>query len=119
MYRPQFPFPPPPDGCHYESFVYAFDESNTPALAGLNLAAGETVLHIPLLLDEDADFIWFGVKVDPSALGIRIETPWTDPLQDDFTPATLWADPASITPLDAPVECPAGAILSLSLKNLG
>jgi len=117
-YRPQFPLPEPPEGCRYESFVYCYDESNTPALVGLNLAAGETVLHIPLHLDDDADFIWLGTKLDSSSLGVLFETPWTEPASSDFMPATLFAGNIVPTVVETGVECPAGAVISLSLKNL-
>ncbi len=98
--------------------MYCYDESNTPALVGLNLAAGESILHIPLHLDDDADFLWLGVKLDPSELGVLFETPWTEPSSNGFVAATLYAGNIVPTPLEAPIDCPAGAVISLSLKNL-
>ncbi len=118
-YRPQFALPAPPPGCRYESFVYCFDESNCPALVNLNLAAGESVLHIPLHLDDDAEFLWFATKVDASPLGIYIETPWTEPIMSDYEPATQFAETDNTpSPLEPYVHCPAGSLISLSLKNL-
>ncbi len=117
-YRPQFPLPGAPEGCTYEEFIYVFDQSNVPALAGLNLASGQVLLHIPLLLDDDADFLWLGTKLSDSPLGIRFETPWTEPLSDDFVPCVLYAGSLVPTMVEPLVECPAGGVISLSLKNV-
>ena len=60
-YRPQFAFPTDP-GCRDEDFVYYFDGSNVPLLAG-GIAAGQQIDYIPLPLDQDAPFYWRGWKV--------------------------------------------------------
>ncbi len=117
-FRSQFVLPGAPGGCLYEEFVYTFDASNCPALVGLALAPGESVLHIPLKLDDDADFLWLGTKVDHTSLGVKMETPWTEPLSDDFVPALLFASNLIPTVVEAAVECPAGSVISLSLKNV-
>lgn len=117
-YRPQFAIDAEKRGCILEEFVYVFDLSNTPSLNGLNLGPGQSLIHIPLKLDDDADFVWWGTKIDPVSLGVLFETPWTEPLMDDYTPATLYAGNIVPTPMEAPIECPAGSVISLSLKNL-
>ncbi len=117
-YRPQFAMPNAPEGCTYQEFIYAFDASNCPALAALNLTPGQELLHVPLKLEDDADFIWLGVKVEGTTLGILLQTPWTDPLSDGYTPAELFAGNIVPTPLESSVFCPAGAVISLSVKNL-
>ena len=118
-YRPQFALPPAPEGCTYEEFIYAFDDSNTPALIDIsNLPSGEQIIHIPLHLDGDADFLWLGTKIDGTTLGVKFETPWTEPLSDDYVPATLYAGNIVPTVVEAAVECPAGSVISLSVKNL-
>lgn len=117
-YRPQFAYPDAPEGCLDEEFIYVFDSSNVPVLGSLSLGPGDSVLHIPLPLDDDADFLWMGTKIDGTSLGIQFETPWTEPLSDTFVPAVLFAGEQVPTVLEAAILCPAGSIISLSLKNL-
>ena len=60
-YRPQFAYATPP-GCRDEDFVYYFDGSNVPLLAG-GIAPGVEIDYIPLPLDQDAPFYWRGWKL--------------------------------------------------------
>ena len=118
-YRPQFAMSRAPEGFTYQEFIYSFDGSNIPALASLSLAPGDELIHIPLKLDNDADFIWLGTKIDGTALGVKFETPWTEPLTDGYCPAPLLAgrhDPYG-GGWNPRCFCPAGSVISLSLKK--
>lgn len=122
-HRPQFAMPGPPPPCGYEAIIYVFDGTNTPALNGIGaLNAGDELQNVPLKLNADEEFIWLGVKlagVSGSVLAVKFQTPWTDPLMDDYTPVDLYAGNVVPTPLEAGVYCPTGSALTVSIKNLG
>ena len=128
IYRPQFAYPTP-RGYRDEQFHYAFDLSNVPQLAKTSIAAGAFLQNIPLPLQQDAAFLWNSITVsgansaDPVIAG-RFRDPYGNYLSDDFVPFDLYCHPAGgpvIGTLDCPwepaIECPAGAIIWLDLKN--
>jgi len=118
MYRPQFPFCPPPEGMAWYPVIYAFDTTNTPALL-VSLASGEETNDIPLLLDSDADFYWCATKMEGNHdLQVRLKIPFTNPLMDDFVPPEVYADsvqPTTFDPLG--LFCPKGSAILIALKR--
>ncbi len=102
----------------WESFIYAFDPINVPALDGISLSPGQELQHIPLVLESDADFLLCAVKISGTTLQVKLETAWTDPLMDDFLPPSLYASDVFETALEAPIHCPAGSVISLSLRGI-
>ena len=68
-YRPQFAYPPPPDGFVDEDFEYVFSAANTPAIAG-GILPGQQVLDVSLLLEKGAEYRIRSLEViDPSGAG--------------------------------------------------
>ncbi len=100
MNRPQFAYSTPP-GCRDEDFVYFFDGSNTPALN--QDVSGQTILNVPLVLEQDAPFYWRGIKLglrEPSVpsyvlpnLSVQFRDCYENNLSDDLVPATQYGFP--------------------------
>jgi hypothetical protein len=128
IYRPQYAYGTPP-GYRDEQFHYAFDQSNVPALSKGNLAAAALSQNIPLPLQQDAAFIWRALEceginnADP-VVAVRFRDPYGNYLSDDFVPLDLYVrSPGLVVAGDLPViwepaiECPAGGIIWLDIKN--
>lgn len=126
MYRPEFAFPTP-EGYVDEVFTYYFDATNTPAL-NRTFASGEQSLNIPLLMQQDAPFIWLATLIDDpdNVLGVQFQDPNRNFLSDSFVPVNLSYAGCSPTPgvpgnncvTQDPVVCPAGSVIYLNVKNL-
>lgn len=134
MYRPQFPYVTE-SGCRYEDFVYYFDGSNVPMLN--TSISGKRIENIPLPLEQDAPFLWRGVKVGatrvlssgvPSAylspnFNVRLRDCYDNDLSDDYVPATqygfaenpltfsssLLTGPPAV--LEPEIYCPPGGVI--------
>jgi hypothetical protein len=128
IYRPQYAYPTP-RGFTDEQFSYTFDQSNTPFLNSGNLASGSFIQNIPLPLDRDAAFLWRGFTIlgvndtDP-VMAVRFRDAAGNYLSDDFVPIDLYARPlglaivGTLTVIWEPqIECPAGGMLWVDLKN--
>src|SRR5512143_2645119 len=117
MYRPQFPFCPPPEDYRWEPVVYSFDPTNTPELS-LSLVAGNQTDGIPLLLDSDADFYWCATRMVTDGLDVQLLDPFTSPLMDDLLPSPLYADAAIPTVMEPlGTFCPKGSPIWVKLKH--
>ena len=125
MYRPQVPYLTPPQ---YEDhdFVHYFDQLNTNLLnSALSLAAGGSILGIPLILQSDAPFFWRGVKINgPSNFAVRFRDPYWNYMSDDFVPLPLDyspREPAAVgsNPLVLEdIRCPAGSVILVDVKRI-
>ena len=128
VYRPQYAYPTPP-GYRDEQFHYGFDQSNTPALNIGNLAAAALSQNIPLPLQQDAAFIWravtiSGINLTDPKVSVRFRDPYGNYLSDDFVLIDLYMRGPGLAvvgdyciALEPAVECPAGAIIWLDIKN--
>jgi hypothetical protein len=90
LYRPQFPYSSIPD-CREEQFHYFYDSTNVAAL-GTSIAAGASLLNIPLPLQPDAAFLWRGFKAGSSGLSIRLKDPYGNYLSPCPVPIELYGD---------------------------
>lgn len=123
-YRPQYAYPEPPPGWAEEDFVYYFDSTNTPALAGLT--ANNPVLKIPLQMQADAEFRLRGIQISGNVgnLYIRLYDAYGGELAQALAEADrMYAGtengPNPIGRLPVPFEpeipCPAGGFLLIDL----
>jgi|FreactTroBogLake_1042271.scaffolds.fasta_scaffold47629_2 hypothetical protein len=123
-YRPQYAYPDPPDGQAEEDFVYYFDQTNTPALAGLT--NNNPVLRIPLQLQADAPFILRGIQVSGNLGNVLVrlwdanDNPLSQTLQEvDRMYAGSENGIPPIGKLPVPFEpempCPAGGFLQIDV----
>lgn len=135
MYRPQFPYPTP-EGCRDEEFVYFFDGDNTPLLN--QSVAGQQILNIPLVLQQDASFFWRGIKLGlydslisayafPN-VDVQFQDCYQNMLSDDFVPASHYGfpmNPLSFNSslltgppfiLEPEIYCPPGGYILLFLQ---
>jgi hypothetical protein len=122
IYRPQFAYAPV-QGCLPEQFSYTFDSTNVAQL-GVAIPANSQVLSIPLVLQPDAPFSWRGFKFDQSSLSMRLQDPWGNFLENDFTLIDLYTaaqgnDAVGALPAvwEPSIECPAGAVIRISFNN--
>ena len=128
MYRPQFPYPPPPKGCEDIDCRYAFDQTNVAALAG-TIAANSFFQYIPLQLDQDADFFLRGIRIAATSLLLGLFDPGGHPL---LLPSTAGAPPViendlwfefdggPLITLESDnwgIYCPAGSAFALNMQN--
>ena len=127
-YRPQFVYPPPPEGWRDEDFEYSFDLSNLPAFQ-LVLGLGAQINDIVLQLDRDAEFRWRAIQVSNpgSQLGLRFQTPDGTFLQNDYAPMENFSgfpgasggipggEPVALEP---EVVCPPGSVILLDVEVL-
>ena len=127
-HRPQFAYPPAPEGFQDEEFCYWFDFSNMPAFQSV-LGAGEEILNMVMPTERDAEFRWRAIQVSNpgSFLGLRFRTPDGVYLADDYAPMEDFSgfpgasggipggDPVALEP---EIVCPAGCVLLLDCKNL-
>ncbi len=133
MYRPQYAFPAPPDGCLDQRFHYAYDQSNCPTLASGTLAAGAHTGRIPLQTDYDAPFYLLAIQQQTCGLQLRLEGPYADPLSDsgNTIESTNYEYPALYSDTDGGglvvlegdavpeggIYCPRGGVFNLYLNN--
>lgn len=128
MYRPQLAYPTPP-GYQDLDFVYAFDSTNTPALSG-TLAVGQSQLSgIPLLLQQDAPFLWRATRVNsPNATSSSLSIQFKDcngnyladsPVQCNlsYSPAGLFTTGLLSVVQEPEIVCPPGGIITVYLSN--
>lgn len=126
MYRPQFPFATPPR-FQDKDFVHYFDQTNTPQLNNaLSLAAGQSILAIPLQLQGDAPFTLRGIKINgPANYAVKLRDPYGNYLSDDWVPLALdYApnEPASygsnVVEFEPEIRCPAGSIVLVDVLRV-
>ncbi len=128
MYRPQFPYPKSPAQCEDERCHYSFDSTNTPRFAGL-IPGNTTYTKVPLVLDQDADFLIRGIQISPTTLLIGIEDTWRHPIifptatgLPPVLQAPLWGqtDGAGIVTMESDnwgIYCPAAGCLLAYVQN--
>jgi hypothetical protein len=127
-YRPQFPYPPAPEGWVDEEFEYYFDVSILPVFQ-VPILPGQEIVGIVLQTQPDAEFRWRGVQVlNPGTFfGLRFRTPDGTYMQDDYAPmetfsgfpgATAGMPGGEPVALESEVICPAGCVVRLDVKNL-
>ena len=126
MYRPQFPNSVPP-GYQDKEFVHYFDQTNTPQLNNaLSLAAGATLLQIPLQLQGDAPFTLRGIVVNgPGNFALRFKDPYGNYLSDDFIPIPLRDGleetsvfGQNVVEFEPEIPCPLGSIVFVDVKRI-
>lgn len=125
-YRPQFPFSTPPQ-FQDKDFVHYFDQTNTPQLnSALSLAAGGTILAIPLQLQGDAPFSLRGIKINgPSNYAVRLRDPYGNYLSDDWVNLPLEYAPnepavfgSNVVEFEPEIRCPAGCVLLVDVLRV-
>jgi hypothetical protein len=122
-YRPQFAYPPTPQGVKDDFFSYSFDYTNTPGLANA-VPANNTVLDIPLPLQTDALFLCRAMRFSPVNLGVIVRDTFGRPLQDNYVPINLCYSPSGIAIagfLPVAIEdeelCAPGGVFLLNFQN--
>ena len=128
-YRPQFAYPPAPEGWEDQDFEYWFDLSNLPAFQVV-LTPGQSIEGIALQLERDAEYRWRGLEasdVAGSFLGLRFRTPDGTYMADDYAPVENFNSfPAGVPGLpgsepvafEPEIVCPPGAVVLLDVKNM-
>jgi hypothetical protein len=126
MYRPQFPFPVP-DQFQDKDFVHYFDQTNTPRLNdALSLAAGATIIGIPLQLQGDAPFNLRAIEINgPNNYAVRLRDPYGNYLSDDYIPIPLDYGPeetagygSNVVEFEPELKCPAGSVILVDVKRV-
>lgn len=124
-FRPQFPWKTP-EGWQDEEFVQYFDPTNTPGLS-TSLAAGQSALGIPLLLEPGIEYHIRGIEIASAASdvnGVRLKDPWGNYLSDDFVPAGAYSGGQESAPgglpvvIEGEIVCPPGGTFTVDIKNL-
>lgn len=125
-YRPQFAYPAPPNSCRDQNCMYSFDGSNTPSF--ISVAANDPGTNkIPLILDQDADFLIRAIRITPSSLRVVLEDCFLhilvnqDPANECLNPQ-FWSqsDGAGLVALESDnwgIWCPAGGVLIAYVQN--
>jgi len=132
-YRPQYAYPKAPRGYKDQDFAYYFSSVGNPAL-GQNIAAGALITNIPLQLDRDiyldepVPFLWRATKVLTNQTGLAVQFAGPDGtlLSNDFEAVGLSYAPGGASPIvglssvpnERGIECPLGAVILVSLKNI-
>lgn len=131
-YRPQFAYPPPPEGFIDEDFEYVFSAANTPVIAG-GLLPGQMILNVSLPLEMGPEYRIRSLEViDPSgAGGFRFRDALGTLLSETgaFVPSPLAYDVASLVAglsvdfaksiaIEPELVCPGGSALTVDIKNL-
>jgi hypothetical protein len=121
-FRPQFAYPPPPDGFADDDFNYVYSAQNTPALVQ-GIAPGQTVLDVSLSLELGAEYHIRSIEViDPSGLGgFRFRDASGTLLVENgaFVPSSLGFNPSpGCIALEPELVCPAGSALTVDIANL-
>jgi hypothetical protein len=140
-YRPQFVPAPTPQGFHDVDFIAYFDAISTPVL-GITLQAGAEQLDVPLQLENDADFIFRGIRILATLASERggglpprfqFKTPDGTPLSSKFPALPPRLDQSyragglnlgptgtyelPTVPTDAEVLCPASSAFLMNVYN--
>lgn len=123
-YRPQYAYPEPPSGWVEEDFVYYFDATNTPALAGIT--NNNPVLKIPLQMQADAEFRLRGVEISGNVGNLYLKL--YDCYGNELGQALMEADRAYAGTENGPnpigrlpvvfepeIPCPAGGFLQIDM----
>ena len=109
MYRPQFAYERPPAEFDDVDFNHYFDSTNTPLLNNTSLAAGGTVLNIPLQMQTDFPFYLRAMQIKGSGVGVTstaflppgVQIRWKDPyhhdLSNDYVPVYLYVAPSIVS----------------------
>jgi hypothetical protein len=110
-YRPQFDTETPA-GFEDEEYLYSFDITFPPLLAG------QEALAFPLLLQSDEEFYIqsIGVVDVSGVLGVRFRDSFGNALSEDFAPATDYASEPGCN-LEPALFC-RGGVLLVDLKNI-
>ena len=128
MYRPQFAYPTPP-GYTDLDFDHYFDENTVPQLGTM---ATQNIWGIVLQLDDDADFIWRGIKIPcistnnvPQSIGLQFRAPDGRYITAGFVPlwlyglqsgnSILFEGPGCI--LESEIYCPKGSAILMDLEG--
>lgn len=124
MYRPQFVYGPPGNGCNAMRCSYSFDGTNCPSLA--SIPAGQPLTKIPLAMDQDSAFVLRAIEIPNAGVQVRLEDAFENPLLTDglYIDPELWAasNGAGVVPLESDewgIYCPAGSMLLLYVSNPG
>ena len=140
-YRHQFVPAPTPQGFHDVDFIAYFDKVSTPVL-GITLQANAEQLDVPLQLENDADFVFRGIRVyltlsEEIGAGapprVQFKTPNGTPISSKFPALPPRLDQAyragglnlgptgvyelPTVPTDAEVLCPAGSAFLMNVYN--
>lgn len=125
-YRPQFAYAAPPNSCRDQNCMYSFDGSNTPSF--ISVAANDPGTNkVPLILDQDADYLIRAIRITPSALRVVLEDCFLhilvsqDPTNECLNPQ-FWSqsDGAGLIALESDnwgIWCPAGGVLIAYVQN--
>ena len=127
IYRAQYGFPPTPKGFQDETFHYSFDSGTVPAL-GTSIAAGAYLNDVTLQLQNDAEFILRGIKVQSGTSGSNLALQIKDPfgnylsagpvlLSDYLTGSGLAVIGRLIVPFESEIICPIGGFFQLYFYN--
>jgi hypothetical protein len=127
IYRPQFGFPPTPPGFSDETFHYSFD-STTVSILGLAVTAGAVVNEIALQLQNDAEFICRGLKVQLGTAASNLYMQLKDPfgnclsacpvaLSDYLTGAGIAVVGRMIVPFESEIVCPISGRFMVNFYN--
>lgn len=122
-FRPQFAYPPPPDGWIDVEFVYYFDSTIQPSLG---LVPSNLV---PLQLEPDAEYRFRAIQITGNAgdIAVRFWTPRGEQISQVQVEADLAYGGAVSAgapvgrlpvPLDDEIVCPAGSQLQVDLVAL-
>ena len=127
-YRPQYVTAPAAANYDEEDFVYSFDSSNLPVLAGL-IHPGDVIRQLVLQLQNDAPFRLRAIQISGNTQSMQIR--WYDPQGNLLSAVLVEADrdysgtlngPAPVGRLPVMVEpeisCPAGGFLSVDIEVL-
>ena len=129
IYRAQYGFPPTPKGFDDQMFHYSFDSTTVPAL-GVSLAAGAYSNDVTLQLQNDAEFILRGIKVQTQAgttgsnLSMQIKDPFGNYLSAGPVDLSRYLRGSGlavigrlIVPFEAEIVCPIGGFFQLYFYN--
>lgn len=123
---PQFVYPTP-DGFQDQDFVHYYDQLSEALLSSaLSLSVGSEIVGIPLTLQNDAPFLWRGVKVNgPTNFGIRFRDQAGNYLSEDYVPLPLGYAPdlqaiLGVPPvvLEPEIPCHPGGVVWVDVKRL-
>ena len=126
LYRPQMAYTALP-GFRDEEFRYSFDSSNV-AILGVAILAGQVVNDIYLQLQNEAEFICRGIRVQlntaPSDLQLWLKEPFGSYLSQTYIPLATYLTGAGaaicgrMTVVFEPeISCPAGSFFTAFLRN--
>ena len=127
-YRPQFPYPPAPEGWVDEEFEYYFDVSILPVFQ-VPILPGQEIVGIVLQTQPDAEFRWRAVQVSNpgSMLGLRFRAPDGAYLSEGYVPmenfsgfpqAAAGIPGGGPVALEPEIVCPAASVVLLDVANL-